>query len=198
MTKVIDYYLTLISPYAYLGSQRFEEIAKRHGAEIRVKPVDFGVIFPKTGGLPLAKRAPARQAYRLVELRRWSAFLNMPLNLHPKHFPAPDRLAAGLVIAAEQAGGDPLRLAHAILRAVWTEERDIADAATLEAIARETGHDGPALMAKAQDPDVAARYAALTEEALGHGVFGAPTYVYKDEPFWGQDRLDFLDRALAT
>ncbi len=198
MTKVVDYYLTLISPWAYLGSPRFEEIAARHGAEVRVKPVDYGVIFPRTGGLPLAKRAPERQAYRLMELARWPAHLNMPLNVHPAHFPVPDGDAAHLVLAAGASGGDPLKLAHAILRAVWPEERNIADAATLEEIARETGHDGPALTAQAKAPEIQKMREAHTEEAIARGVFGAPTYVHNGELFWGQDRLDFLDRALSA
>jgi 2-hydroxychromene-2-carboxylate isomerase len=197
MSKVIDYYLTLISPWAYLGSQRFAEIARRHGAEVRVKPVNFGEIFPRTGGLPLAKRAPERQAYRLVELKRWSEHLGIPIHLQPKHFPAPEALAARMVIAAGETGGKPLELAQAFGTAVWEQERDIGDAATSEAIAAETGHDAAALRARAEEADTEVRHAALTEEALSRGVFGAPSYVYKDEIFWGQDRLDFLDRALA-
>jgi 2-hydroxychromene-2-carboxylate isomerase len=197
MTKTVDYYLTLTSPWTYLGSQRFEEIAARHGAEIRVKPVNYGVIFPRTGGLPLPKRAPERQAYRLMELKRWRAHLGIPLNLHPKHFPVPDADAACMVLAAEQTGGDPLSLAHAILRAVWTEDKDITDWPTLVAIADATDHDGQALQAVAQDPETRAAYDAQTEAAIKRGVFGAPTYIYKDELFWGQDRLEFLDRALA-
>ena len=197
MAKVVDYYLTLISPWAYMGSPRFEEIVARHGAEVRVKPVDYGAIFPRTGGLPLAKRAPERQAYRLMELKRWPARLDMALNLHPAHFPAPDAAAAHLVLAAAETGGDPLKLAHALLRAVWTEERNIAEPATLKEVARETGHDAAALTAKAGEPEIQKLREAQTEEAIARGVFGAPTYVYKDELFWGQDRLDFLDRALA-
>lgn len=197
MPKSIDYYLSLRSPWAYLGSTRLEEIAARHGAEVAVKPVDFGTIFPQTGGLPLPKRAPARQAYRLVELRRWRARLDLPLNLEPIGFAVDEGPAARLVLAARDSGGDPLRLAHAVLRAVWVEERRIDEPETLKAIAEETGHDGAALLARAERPETAAAYEALTREALSRGVFGAPTYVYRDEPFWGQDRLDFLDRALA-
>jgi 2-hydroxychromene-2-carboxylate isomerase len=197
MTKTIDYYLSLISPWTYLGSARLEEIARSRGAQVRVKPVDYGVIFPETGGLPLAKRAPARQAYRLVELRRWSQALGLPLNLNPKYFPAAEQLAACTVLAAAEPAGAPLRLAHAILRAVWVEERNIADAATLEAIADATGHSGINLMARACEPETLESYKALTEEALERDVFGAPSYVYEGELFWGQDRLDMLDRALA-
>lgn len=196
MAKIIDYYLSLISPYAYLGSGEFERIATAHGAEVRVKPVNYGEIFPKTGGLPLAKRAPERQAYRLVELERWRTYRGIPLNLHPAHFPTDETLAAGAVIAAERAGGDPLRLAHAILRAVWAEERDIADPKVLAELLEASGHD-KGLLEAASSPEVVEARAKLTEEALSRGVFGAPTYVYGDELFWGQDRLDFLDRALA-
>ncbi len=197
MTKTIDYYLTLTSPWTYFGSTRFEEIARRHGAEIRVKPVNYGVIFPRTGGLPLPKRAPERQAYRLMELKRWRAHLDIPLNLHPKHFPVPDGDAACMVIAAEQNGGDPLRLAHAVLRAVWVEDQDITDITALAEIANAAGHDGERLTAAARTPETRAAYEASTEAAIKRGVFGAPTYIYDDELFWGQDRLEFLDRALA-
>ncbi len=198
MTKTVDYYFTITSPWTFLGSQRLVEIARRHGAEIRAKPVSFGVIFPKTGGLPLPKRAPERQVYRLMELKRWKAHLGIELNIQPKFHPAPDSDAAHVVIAAERAGGDHLTLAHAILAAVWTQEKDITDHPTLIEIADANGHDGAALLAAAQEPDVQVAYEAQTQEALERGVFGAPTYVYKDELFWGQDRLDFLDRALEN
>ena len=197
MSKSIDYYLSLRSPWAYLGGGRLEEIAARHGAAVAVKPVDYGTIFPQTGGLPLPKRAPARQAYRLMELRRWRARLDLPLNLEPQGFAVDEAPAARLVIAAGARGGDSLRLAHAVLRAVWVEERRIDDPATLKAIAEETGHDGAALVDLTERPETAAAYEALTQEALSRGVFGAPTYVYRDELFWGQDRLDFLDHALG-
>lgn len=198
MAKTVDYYFTPISPWTYLGGERLAEIARQRGAEVRVKPVDFGVIFPKTGGLPLAQRPKERQAYRLMELKRWSAHLGLPLNLHPKHFPAPDALAAGLILAAAESGGDALRLANAIGRAVWAEERNVADADTLQEIAEATGHKGAELLARANDPAVRAKREALNQEALAAGVFGAPTYVVDGELFWGQDRLDFLDRNLAA
>ncbi len=197
MRRIIDYYLFLISPWAYLGGPRLKEIARRHDAEVRVKPIDARIVFPRTGGLPLAKRAPERQAYRLAELARWSAHLDLPLNLHPAHFPAPDEAAARLVIAASETGGDPLGLSQAILAALWTQERDITDSGVLAAAARESGPDGPALLARAQAPAILARYQAISEEAVARGVFGSPTYAFEEELFWGQDRLDFLERALA-
>src|SRR3546814_7367169 len=113
-----------------------------------LKPVNFGEIFPRTGGLPLAKRAPERQAYRLVELKRWSAHLGIPITLQPAHFPAAEQTAAQFVFAAGETGGRPLELAQAFGRAVWEQQRDIADPATCAAIAEESGHDAPALLAK--------------------------------------------------
>ena len=199
MAKVIDYYLFMISPWAYLGGPRLKEIAARHGAEIRVKPIDIAAVFPETGGVPLAKRAPARLDYRLAELRRWRDYLGLPLTIKPAHFPVPHEAAARMVIAAgKTAGGDPFALAQALLTAVWAEERDISDATTLRQAAEATGHDAGALLAAAEQAETAEAYAALSREAVGRGVFGAPSYVYRDEVYWGQDRLDFLDRALAA
>ena len=197
MSKVIDYYLTLNSPWANLGSRRFAEIVARHGAEVRVKPVNFGDVLSRTGGLPLPKRSPERQAYRMMELKRWSKHLGIKINYQPAFFPAQEAIAAGMVMAAADTGGKPLELAQAVGHAVWEQERNIADPETCKALAAETGHDAEALLAKAQDPAMAQRITANTEEAIARGVFGAPSYVYGDEVFWGQDRLDFLDRALA-
>ena len=196
MPEVIDHYYSLVSPWTYLGGPRLEEIARRAGATVYDKPADFGRIFPASGGLPLARRAPQRQAYRL-SFGRWRDFLGVELNLRPKHFPAPDDLAARVVVAAKRAGADAGRLSHAILRAVWAEERDVADPGTLRAVAAENGLDGAALLAAAETGAVREAYAANTAEAIARGVFGAPSYVYRGELFWGQDRLDFLERALA-
>jgi|SRR5438034_2955544 len=196
--KNIDYYFTPVSPFTYLGHDRFVAMAKKHGASITVKPVDFGRVFSVSGGLPLKQRAPQRQAYRMFELKRWRELLDARLNLQPKFFPVSGDLASKWILAAlERSSGDGVKLAGAIMRAVWAEERDVSDAATLSAIATEQGLDAPALAARAATEDVGARYQALTQEAIDRQVFGAPTYIYRDEPFWGQDRLDFLERALA-
>ena len=198
MTKHIDYYFATISPWMYLGHERFVEIARRNAATVAVKPVNFGDVFPASGGLPLSKRAPQRQAYRLVELKRWSEFLGIPLNLQPKYFPANGDLAAFWILAAaEQSADDALALTGAIGRALWVEERDVANADTLAGLAQGRGLDAARLGDRAQSQAIKDRYAALTQEAIARGVFGAPTYVYHDELFWGQDRLDFLARKLA-
>jgi 2-hydroxychromene-2-carboxylate isomerase len=191
MQKIVDYYMTPSSPWTYLGHTRFGEIARRHGAVVRVKPVDTGVIFPQSGGLPLAKRAPQRQAYRLVELKRWSAHLGIPINVQPKHFPVDATPAACLIAGAPEEAR--FALAGALLAAIWIEEADIADRATLERIGAGHGVTDLSDALKAGEP----AFRAHTEEALKRGVFGAPTYVVDDELFWGQDRLEFVERALA-
>ena len=196
MAKTIDYYHSLISPWSYLGGPRLGDIAAAAGATVNVKPIDLAQVFPVSGGLPLAKRADQRRAYRLAELARWRDHLGMPLNIEPRYFPATEGLAACMVIAAREAGADAAGLSNAILRAVWAEQRDIADRETLAAICAENGHDGAALTAAAETDAIAAIYAADTGEAIARGVFGAPTYVFEGELFWGQDRLDFLARAL--
>lgn len=195
MPKIIDYYMTCPSPWSYLGHDRLMIIAQHHGATINLKPVDYGRIFPQSGGLPLPKRAPQRQAYRLVELARWRDFLGVPINLQPKFFPADPTNAALLICAALGEPDKALALAGAIMRACWTEDRDIADADALKAIAADCGLDAAKLAAAA--PEARATYDRFTQEAIDRQVFGAPTYVLDNEPFWGQDRLDFLNRALA-
>ncbi len=191
MQKIIDYYFSTSSPWTFLGHARFGEVARRHGATIRVKPVDYGVIFPQSGGLPLPKRAPQRQAYRLVELGRWSLHLGVPMNIQPKHFPVNGNPAACLILGAPEAAR--FALAGAVLSALWTEEANIADAKVLAQLASRHGVSDAGAAIAAGEPV----YAAVTEEARARGVFGAPTYVYRDELFWGQDRLEFVDRALG-
>lgn len=193
----IEYYFAPHSPWTYFGHERLAAIAARHGARVELKPCDLGRVFAATGSLPLSKRPPARLAYRLVELQRWRDFLGIELNLHPAHFPI-DPTAASLAIisavaaAGEQAGYD---FAGRLMRAVWAQERNIADEATLAAIATEAGLDADRILAgrAAATPD----YERNTEDALTAGMFGAPWYRLRGEGFWGQDRLELLDRALA-
>ena len=198
MAKTIDYYFTVVSPWSWLGHDRLVGIAARHGANVNVKPIDLGRIFPISGGLPLAKRAPQRQAYRLVELARWRDHLGVPINLQPKYVASSGLLAERWILAAAEQGAAPaLALAGAMMRARWVEERDIAAAETLADIAAANGLDAASLAARAEGPELAACQDALTQEAIDRQIFGAPTYIVDGEMFWGQDRLDFLDRKLA-
>jgi len=189
--KVVEYYFSPVSPWTYLGHARLAGIAARHGASINAKPVDYGVIFPVSGGLPLGKRAPQRQAYRLMELARWREHLGLPLTIQPRFFPVDGTQAAQLICGAEDARR--MALAGDLLAAVWAREENISEGDTLAAAAARHGiADLPAALERGK-----AIYIANTQEALERNVFGAPTYVYGGELFWGQDRLDFLERALA-
>lgn len=199
MTQTIDYFFTPQSPWTYLGHQRFVNIAQAAGASVRVLPVDFGKVFPASGGLPLAKRAPQRQAYRLVELKRFSGHLDIPLILQPRFFPVAGDDASRLIITVGEQDGEAaaLKLSGAIFSAVWTQERDIADAATLAGILLECSLDD-ARLEQSRAVQVQQRYESITRQALDAGVFGAPSYVLNGEIFWGQDRLVFLEKALAA
>jgi 2-hydroxychromene-2-carboxylate isomerase len=199
VSRSVDYYFSITSPWTYLGHGRFMALLSKHGAIVRVKPVDYGKIFPVSGGLPLKQRAPQRQAYRLVELARWRDFLGVPLTVEPKFFPVPADASARAVIAADIVKGPAaaMRLAHALMQGCWVQDRNVGDPETVSAIVREQDIDSAALGEVAVAADAQAKYELYTEEATARGVFGAPSYVVGDEIFWGQDRLDFLDRRLA-
>lgn len=199
MSKASEYFFTPQSPFAYLGHARFVALAKKYDVKVEVKPVDLGKVFNVSGGLPLAKRAPQRQAYRLVELKRWSEFLQLPLNLQPKFFPVSGDAAARFIIATNLAHGTDaaLEVTGAIMRAVWAEEKNIADADTLAAIGVQSGFDGKALLKSSETASIQTEYDRFTDEAIAANVFGAPWYVVDGDGYWGQDRLDFVERAFA-
>jgi 2-hydroxychromene-2-carboxylate isomerase len=198
MSRTVDYYFAPQSPWAYLGHQRLRDVARAAGAAIRVMPVDLGgKVFPISGGLPLGQRAPQRQAYRLVELQRFSQYLGAPLNLKPRYFPVGGDDASRLIIAVDllQGAEAAMDITGAVLSAVWAQERNIADANVLSALLSEQGLDA-GCMDKSMSQAVQEKYEAYTEQAIAAGVFGAPSYVVDGEIFWGQDRLDFLERRL--
>ncbi|MES2756318.1 MAG: 2-hydroxychromene-2-carboxylate isomerase [Pseudomonadota bacterium] len=199
MSKTIQYFLAPQSPWTYLGHARLVAIASAAGAHVELKPFDLGKVFGVSGGLPLAKRAPQRQAYRLAELARWSELLQVPLKAQPAFFPVPPDNAAKLIIAARTSlGGDAaLEIAGAVMRALWAEDKNISDEDTLAQIAGMCGFDGRMLVKSAQTAGVQEQYDRNTDEAMAANVFGAPWYVVDGEGFWGQDRLDFVERALA-
>src|SRR5438067_7133140 len=198
MPVIIDYYMSLNSPWTYLGSAPFAEIAGRNGATVNIKPCEFGPIFEQTGGLPLPKRSPQRRAYRLMELQRWREVRNAPIHLEPKHFPCDDAAAVRLVIATRLQGKNAHRLSLELGRALWEREETLADPATIVAAAERAGLDAAALrVASPPDAELDALLEQYTQEAVKTGVFGAPSYVLPSgEIFWGQDRLELLERAL--
>ena len=197
MPVTVDYYMTLNSPWTYLGSALFAEIAKRNDATINIKPCKFGPIFEQTGGLPLLKRSPQRRAYRMMELKRWRDVRGIPVTLEPKHFPCDDTAATRLVIAAKLQGKDAHKLSLELGRALWEREESLADPATISSAAQRAGFDAAELRPGHSDAELDVLHDQFTKEALIAGVFGAPSFVLPSgEIFWGQDRLELLERAL--
>jgi carboxymethylenebutenolidase len=195
----IDYYASLNSPWTYMGGARIEALAATYNATLRIWPVDFGTIFAGSGGLPLPRRSPQRQAYRLQELARWKAELGLPFNIQPKGFPTSEALSSACVIALRETAGDApaIRLAQRVLKALWEEEQNPGDEATLAALIGDCGLDAQAVIALGKEPRWAEMRERDTAAALARGVFGAPSYVIGEDIFWGQDRLMFVERRLA-
>ena len=200
----VDCYYSLSSPWAYFAGPKLGDIVRRHHVKLTLKPFDFQEVVPRTGGVPLRTRPEPRRTYHALELDRWRKYLGMPLELQPKHYPQDGKPAGWnkppgwMVIAAQERGLDVQRLSHALLRALWAEERNTADPAVRIAIADENGLPGAELHKEETSPRVQSLYKQYSDEAEKAGVFGAPTFVLNGERFWGQDRLDFLDRALAA
>lgn len=194
MPKIVDYYHFLLSPWSYLAIDRFNGLKERTDITVNYLPIDVGQTFSAMGGLPPAKRHPSRQRLRMDELKRWSSYLDIPMNLTPAFFPVDQNTAACMVYAAE--GSDAATLSDALLTAVWREEKNIADPDTLVMIANQCGLDGAALLAAAANDSHKQTYAQTTLAAHEKDVFGSPTYIVDGELFWGQDRLEFLERAL--
>ena len=198
MAVSIDYYMTLNSPWTYLSSALLAEIARRNNATVNIKPCKYGPIFEQTGGLPLPKRSPQRRAYRMMELRRWREVRGTPVTLEPKYFPCDDSAATRLVIAAKLKGRDAHRLSLELGRAIWEREETLVDPAVVASAAQRAGLDAAELRAGGpSDGQLDALLEQYTQDALKAGVFGAPSFVLPSgEIFWGQDRLELLERAL--
>lgn len=198
MPRRIDYFFSIASPWVYLGHPTFVAMARRLGAEVVYKPVLLAPVFDRTGGLPLPKRHPARQRYRLFELQRWAAQRGMPLNLAPRHSPFDVSTVDRMVIAIVLGGGDPSEFIARAGSGVWAEERDLADPQVLIAIAGACGLDGERLLELADAASTEAIYVLHREEAVEAGVFGAPSFVVEGEVFWGQDRIEQLEAMLTS
>ena len=197
MTAHVDYFFSVASPWTFLGSQRFIDMAQRTEATVKVRPMDFARVMAAAGGLPYQQRPVQRASYRQDDLGRWRRRLGIPLTLEPAFYPV-DRTPASLaVIAARHIGQHAaLVLSHAVLRAIWQEDLDIARWELRERLANASGLNGAALLDTARAPEIAESFRQDTEAAIAACVFGAPTWVVDGERFWGQDRLDFLEERL--
>lgn len=200
---VIEYYFSFISLWSYIGSKHFHQLAKNHDAQIIYKPIDIMHTFSVSGGLPVKQRSTQRQAYRLLEMKRWCQIRGIPIVPHPKYYPANPSLAHRVFLAGiEELGHDHeaiQKFAQIGLQTVWADEGDIADPATIVRIASEAGLDGERLLQRAQtEESLVEKEVGLVREIDARRYFGAPVYVYRDEPFWGQDRLEMLDEVIKS
>ena len=198
MVAKIDYHFSIISGWAYLGHSMLRDIAERQRAEIRYRPFKLVDVFAVTGGAPLPQRHPARQTYRWYELQRWREKRGVPLTLRPAHIPLRPALADRMIIALQERGVDPFSFTLSCFQAVWLNDLDAGDESTLKTLATDLGLDGQALIEAAGTPEIADIYERNTQDAIAHDCVGSPCYVLNGEPFWGQDRLELLEDALAS
>ena len=192
----IEYYLSVVSPWSYLGHRRFCDIARENSAEILYLPIDSSILFAKTGGLALKDRSPQRKRYRMQELRRWRSRLELELNLEPQYFPTDSYLASSVIIGAIGVGHDVAELVYELMRAVWVREENVSEVSAVKGAIERSGGSVDDLLAAANHSNVQDIIIENSEQAVSKGVFGVPSYVVGEEVFWGQDRLEFLDLFL--
>jgi 2-hydroxychromene-2-carboxylate isomerase len=198
MARHIDYYFSLQSPWAYIGHKLFREVVSAYDLKVNHKPVVLVDLFSETGGLPLLKRHPVRQRYRLVELQRWRDKRGLNFHLQPANWPFNARLADGVVISATEAGHDPDPFLRKAFAAVWEDQLNLADAVTLIKLADDSGLPGKQLVDRSGSDEIGKAYEQNRQDALAADVFGSPAYVLDGEVFWGQDRIELLVDALRS
>jgi 2-hydroxychromene-2-carboxylate isomerase len=194
----LDFYFSFVSLWTYIGFQALEDLLQRQALQVVYKPIDLHAIFKAGGGLPVTQRPPQRQAYRFVEMQRWRDIRGVPLVLKPKHHPSNPEIGHRMLLAALAQGQDVRRFVRQALRVLWVDDLNVEDPAVMVAVAQRSGLDGEALLAASASPAVAAEEQRLTREAVERQVFGTPFFFYRDEPFWGQDRLDLLEAAITS
>jgi 2-hydroxychromene-2-carboxylate isomerase len=198
MPRQVDYYFSLSSPWAYIGHKAFRDVVATYDLKVNHKPVILVDLFSETGGLPLIKRHPVRQRYRMVELQRWRDKRGLNFHLQPKYSPFNARLADGVVIAAIEAGYDPDPLLRRAFLAVWEDELNLADPDEVAKLANAAGLPGQQLVERSGSEAISAAYEQNRQDALAADVFGSPVYVLDGEVFWGQDRIELLADALKS
>jgi 2-hydroxychromene-2-carboxylate isomerase len=198
MPRQVDYYFSFQSPWAYIGYQRFREVVSTYGLNVNYRPVLLVDLFAETGGLPLPKRHPVRQRYRMAELQRWRDRRGLKFHLQPANWPFNARLADGVVIAAIEAGRDPDPFLLRAFAAVWEDQLNLADPATLVKMADDSGLPGKQLVERSGSDEIGAAYEQNRRDALAADVFGSPSHVLDGEVFWGQDRIELLADALKS
>ena len=185
------------SPWTFLGHKKVNEISNKNNCELDIMPVNYGEIFPVSGGLPVHKRPLQRQKYRLQELKRWSEFLKIKLNPEPKHFPSRSLLPSKVIISVKILNFENVNdIAYAIMEGLWIKELNIDDPKNLKKILTRFIKTADEVIDFSESKQVEKEMNEYTKEAIDLAVFGATTYIIDDQIYWGQDRLDFLERYI--
>ena len=196
--RKLDFYFSFISLYTYIGYEAFEALVQKYDLEVTYKPIDLHAVFSVSGGLPVSKRPPQRQAYRFVEMQRWAITRNIPLVLKPKHHPSDPVIGHRMLIAAMAQNLDVRAFIRNALKILWVDDLDIKDSQVMVEVANKSGLNGELLLKDSASDEVDTEVNRLTAEAVERQVFGTPFFFYRDEPFWGQDRLDLLEDAIQS
>ncbi len=194
--KRLEFFFDYGSPYSYLANSQLGGLVQRTGCELVHRPMLLGGVFKATGNRsPAMEPVEAKRRYGAVEMRRFVALYGCPFRPNP-HFPIDTLRIMRAAHAALREGVFPA-FHRAVFPAFWAEEVNLGDPDELSRVLLEAGLDAVALVEAASDPEVKASLRATTEEAVGRGVFGAPTFFVGDEMFFGADRLGFVETALA-
>ena len=193
----VDYYFSVASPFTYLAAKRFLSLTQKYNIQVDEKPFDLvGTVFPNTGGLPVPKRHPSRQNYRLLEIDRIGKKFNVSINKQPKFFPPTDPHLPAKFVLASCKMGENLKFSNTCLEYLWSLDKDISDYKVLEEICRKLNLKFEDIKNLALSEEIETKYKKNSQDAIDQNVFGAPSYVFKGEIFWGQDRLEYLEDAI--
>lgn len=198
--RVIEYFYSAHSAYAYIGSAKLASMCQAHGLALQHRPIALSPVVEAVGGLSFADRTRAHVEYYFGrEIERWAEFRGVEiLNHRPTYHDNALDLSNGMLIAAIEQGADVDALAHAVLQAHWRDDIDLADRAALHAVAEGVGLEAAPLLDAALSAPIQAIHAANTAEAIARNVFGSPTYFLDGDMFYGQDHLELMERAITT
>lgn len=200
MSKTVDYFLSPMSPWAYLGHEPLQALIDKFNATVNVIPIDPVKLFAATGGVPVAQRPIQRQKYRLAELKRWKSFLGSPIIIEPAHFPYNPALVSLVVVATvnEYGAQKAMELTLCLMKGCWVEDRNMGLTEEVKKSIESCDLNSDDLLELASNDQTSKDLEKNTQHAIEAGVFGAPTYIINGELYWGQDRLDFVQRSLMS
>ncbi len=195
----IEYVYSAHSAYAYLGSAELRRICADHGATLVHKPIVLTPVVESQGSQPFRARTQAHVDYFFGrEIERWAEYRNVSIvNFRPTHHDADYTLASGMIISLGGTGSETDAMAHALLEAHWRDDIDLSDRATLAKIASNLGHDAETLLREAASDAAQTTLRENSAWARENAVFGSPTYIVDGDPFYGQDHLALVERALT-